>query len=497
MTDILNRRLAGVLLHPTSLPGGHGIGDLGLSARRFVDWMVEAGLSVWQMLPLGPTSDHGSPYSSWSAFLGNPLFIDLNGLAEADLLDKHRLPDIANTARIDFRSAYTSKSVVLEQAAQRFLNAPHHPWRNDFEQFALQPWVQQATLFSLLSQRLASPWCQWPAAFRDLDPGELRIFREQNQQPLRTRTAMFYFFEEQWRSLHSYARQKSVYLFGDIPIYLDHHSADVWANQQLFQLDKKGLPTSVAGVPPDAFSSTGQLWGNPLYRWDVMVKDDYLWWRQRLARALELVDLVRIDHFRGFAAYWSVPAHASTAINGSWITGPGASLFTALQRHQQTDRIVAEDLGIIDAPVRELRDTFGIAGMHVLQFAFGGGSTSEHLPHNHRQHAVCYTGTHDNQTTRGYYDGTTEPARDHIRRYLAVDGHDIVWDFIRANLRSVANLAVVPMQDLLQLDDAARMNTPATTSGNWQWRMMPSDLRVDIAHRLRDLVALYGRLPQN
>lgn len=490
-------RATGVLLHPTSLPGPHGVGDLGPAARAFIDWLASAGATVWQVLPLVPTGG-GSPYSSWSAFAGNPDLIDLTGLVDDGLL---RREDLRTAERpvgpVDLPRARAARGPLLARAVSALLSSKSALAR-DLEAFrARETWAEDTALFAALKASQADkPWWQWPAELRDRDARPLAAARRELATEIDAGVALQFLFDRQWHALRAHAARAGVRLLGDMPIYVDGDSVDVWANRNLFELDAAGRPTRVAGVPPDAFSATGQHWGNPLYRWDRMAEDDFAWWRARLARALGLTDLVRIDHFRAFSAYWAIPAGAPDARAGEWVQGPGLALFRAFTKVAPTLPIVAEDLGIIDAPVRELRDGAGLPGMLVLQFAFGGGADNLYLPHNHVANAVVYTGTHDNDTTRGFWDKAPGHVADHVRHYFGVDGHDVVWDLIRAALASPARVAVVPAQDLLQLGTEARMNTPAVAEGNWAWRLRPGELRADVAGRLRFLSELYGRCPR-
>ncbi len=491
-------RSAGVLLHPTSLPGGHGIGDLGTGAFDFVDWLAAAGVGVWQVLPMGPTDDNGSPYAGWSVFAGNPLMIAIEPLWRAGLLRAAEVRDApATTDRVDFPAVTAWKGRLLDTAARRFLVADGHRWRADYDAFIKRSgWLADAGLFATLREEHdGSPWWTWPATNRDRRGGALARARRRLSDRLARFNVTQFFFDRQWQSLRRYAKSRGVRLFGDLPIYTALDSADVWAHRRLFQLGEDGRPLAVSGVPPDGFSETGQLWGNPLYHWPNNAKRGYRWWVARMQRTFELFDLVRMDHFRGFAAYWRVPADAEDAIGGNWQRGPGMGLFRAVFKALGPLAIVAEDLGIIDAPVHKLLDATGMPGMRVLQFAFGGDSDDQHLPHNHPQHSVVYTGTHDNNTVLGWWLGADEHCKHHVRLYLAVNGHDIVWDLIRCAMASPAHTAIVPAQDVLCLGTAGRMNTPAVTKGNWAWRLRDGDLASHHAHRMRQLIALYARLP--
>lgn len=496
-----DRRRAGILLHPTSLPGPHGIGDLGAGAQAFVDWLSATGLTSWQVLPLVPPGAGNSPYSSWSAFAGNPWIIDLVDLAQVGLLDASDLdPPSAlrdGRDRVDFARVFEFKRPRLDRAADRLRRDGNHPWHAAFVAFrAGNDWLAETALFAALKAAHGDgAWWQWPAALRDRDPKALAAARVSLADAIERVEAIQFLFQRQWDRLHGLCRSRGIELIGDLPIYVDGDSADVWANRELFMLEADGRPAWVSGVPPDAFSDIGQLWGNPLYRWDRLAADGYRWWIARLRRALALTDRVRIDHFRAFSAYWAIPAAARDARTGKWVKGPGRAVFDAFEQALgKALPIIAEDLGDIDEPVRELLESTGLPGMKVLQFAFGGESDNLYLPHHHRPNAVVYTGTHDNDTTLGWWKAASDKVRHHVRIYLRVDGNDIAWDFIRAAFASPCRLAIVPMQDVLALDARGRMNTPSTPEGNWGWRVRVEALRRDQTDRLRALAGLYGRV---
>ena len=489
-------RAGGTIVHPTSLASPFGVGDFGIGARQFVDWLAASGLSLWQVLPLVPPGAGNSPYSSGSAFMGSPWLIDLVDLRGQGLLDPDDLdaPDLP-AERVDYAAMQAFKWPRLKKAAERLLSRAKHPLREGLDEFRHRSsWVADATLFYALRARYqGQPWWAWPTGVREREPAALSAARGEVEEMVEVHTALQFLFDRQLEMLRARCAERGIRLIGDVPIYVDGDSADVWANRQLFQLDAGGRRESVAGVPPDAFSETGQLWGNPLYRWDRMAEDGFAWWRQRLVRALGQTDFVRIDHFRGFAAYWSVPSGASDARAGRWIRGPGLPLFDALRQELGGLPIIAEDLGIIDEPVRTLLAETGLPGMLVLHFAFGEDARNAYLPHNHHENAVVYTGTHDNDTTRSWWASVSEHVRDHVRRYYGIDGHDLVWNLIRSALASPAIMAIVPMQDVQTHDGWARMNTPAVPTGNWEWRMGRDALRPDLAERLRGLAELYGR----
>ena len=484
-------RAAGVLLHPTSLPGPNGIGDLGPDALRFLDVLADAGFTLWQMLPLGPTGYGDSPYQCFSAFAGNPLLIHIPGATST-------LP----TDKVDFAEAIAHKRRMLGHVHARFVPDAR------YEQFVHEQraWLDDFSLFMALKQAYAGvPWTQWPAAFANRDPQALAGFRISHADVITQVCVEQYIFFRQFTALKQACRARGVQLMGDVPIYVAHDSADVWANRELFQLDEAGGLIVQAGVPPDYFSETGQLWGNPIYDWDALRARGYDWWIARMRAALEMFDIVRLDHFRGFEAYWEVPGADTTAINGVWSKGPGLELFNALTDALGPLPIIAEDLGLITPEVDALRDALGYPGMSILQFAFGGDGQAKHFqPHTFPRERVVYTGTHDNDTTVGWWNAevgtdSTRSAddieREHrfAKRYLDTDGHDMHWTLIRVALASVANTVLIPMQDILGLGSNARMNLPGRPSGNWQFRFTWEQLTPEITARLRDLTQLYDR----
>lgn len=489
MDESLFSRSAGVLLHPTSLPGPHGCGALGASARRFADWLARAGVRLWQVLPLVPPGAGNSPYSSGSAFAGNPWMIDLDVLVEEGLLSTHDVVGgPAASDRVPWAEMQAYKGPRLALAASRVPAVALQSFRQR------APWVEEAALFFALRARFkGEPYWEWPAELRRRTPHALAEARYALRAEIDREVALQLLFERQWAALRGYAAERGVRFVGDMPIYVDADSADVWAAQDMFELDADGRRLDVSGVPPDAFSETGQLWGNPLYRWDRMAEADFDWWVRRVRRVMEQTDFVRIDHFRAFSAYWAVPRDAIDARSGKWRPGPGRALFDALKGALGRLPILAEDLGIIDDAVRHLLADVGLPGMKVLQFAFGEKPENHYLPHNHTRDSVVYTGTHDNETTAGFWAATSEQVRDHVRRYYGIDGHDACWALIRSALASPAVFAIVPFQDLLALGNEARMNIPAVPSGNWGWRLREDMLRDDVGARLRHLIQLYGR----
>lgn len=490
-------RNAGILLHPTSLPGPGGIGDLGDAAERFVDWLVAAGQTRWQILPLGPTGMGNSPYSAFSAFAGNPDLVALDRLVADGLLSPTDLRAAAEATDAD--ATRQARSATLQLAAERFFAGQGTRVRPAFDAFRHEraAWLDDFSLFmAIRDEQGRAGWIDWPEPLRLRDERALADARQRLAAEIDACAFAQFVFDHQWSALKRYANERGVQIFGDIPIFVAYDSADVWANRAQFQLDAEGRRVQVAGVPPDYFSVTGQLWGNPLYDWDRMRADGFSWWVERFRAVYRLVDIARIDHFRGFAAYWSVPAGAETAIGGQWQPGPGVDLFDAVRVALAPGdplAIIAEDLGLITPDVDALRHAAGFPGMSVLQFAFGSGADNLYLPHNLTRDTVVYTGTHDNDTTVGWYQTADERARDHVRRYLAVSGDDIAWDLIRAAYRSVAGTAIVPLQDVLALGSEARMNVPGRADGNWGWQMAADALDPNLAARLRELTVLYGR----
>lgn len=488
-------RAAGVLMHPTSLPGPHGIGDLGSGARAFVDWLHEARLTCWQVLPLVPPGPGGSPYSSTSAFAGSPWLLDLDDLVRRGLLERADLDPGGEPFpldAVDFDRVSRWKLGLVRRAAARF--AREHK-RDSLEAFKQQnPWVEEVALYTVLKDLHGGKrWLDWEPGARDRQPDALAAARQRHAAELDVIVAEQLLFDEQWRSLHAYCRERGVRILGDIPIYVDLDSADCWSNRAQFLLKEDGTPLGVSGVPPDAFTELGQLWGNPLYDWKRMKADGHRWWIERLRRVLSLCDVVRIDHFRAFAAYWAVPFGAEDARGGQWVKGPGLAVFEDLKAALGPLPVILEDLGVITPDVVALREEARLPGMKVLQFAWEEGPDAAYLPHNHVPNCVVYTGTHDNDTSLGFWQHAPAQVKDHIRRYLGVDGHDFVWDFIRAAFASVAHTAIVPMQDVLCLDRGARMNTPGLAEGNWAWRVRREAFHGSAAARLRGLAELYGR----
>ena len=496
-------RASGVLLHPSSLPGPQGSGDLGPAAYHFVDWLVAAGQTLWQILPLGGIGPGNSPYMSSSAFAGNVLLIDLAELAQrgwlapADLEpdDLAALPAF-DPHRVDFAAVVPYRMQRLAHAATRFAASASADERADLAAFcaAQQSWLPDYALFMALDEQFGgADWSDWDAPLATHESAALRAASLRHAERVAFWTFCQWCFFRQWKALRQHANRRGVQIVGDAPIFIANQSAEVWARRELFELDSRGKPTAVAGVPPDLFSDTGQRWGNPLYRWSAHAREGYAWWIERIRRSFELVDIVRIDHFRGFAGYWEIPATESTAVNGEWRAGPGEPLFKAIADALGPLPIIAEDLGVITPDVVLLRKAFGFPGMRILQFAFGGGNANAYLPHNFDADTVVYTGTHDNDTSRGWWASATAAERQHLRDYLGVDGHEVHWDLIRAACASVADTAVHPLQDVLGLGAEHRMNFPGKAEGYWEWRFTWDQVKPEHAQRLADLCRLYRR----
>ena len=486
--DPFERRRAGVLLHPTSLPGGVGSGDLGAEAYRFIDFLVECGVSLWQMLPLGPTHSDRSPYQCLSVHAGDTRLISLQRLVDAGWLD-----DASLDTQQDIE---VQRQVRLAAAHNGFLSHADNEAHAALEAFSEQHagWLDDFALYQALRDEFNhSAWFDWPAPLRDREAGALKEARKRLASAMeRARFEQFLFFQ-QWTQLRRYANDCGVLLFGDIPIFVAYDSAEVWAERHWFKLDETGGLKVVAGVPPDYFSATGQRWGNPHYNWEAMARDGYRWWLNRIGTQLELFDLMRIDHFRGFEASWEIDAAADTAVEGRWVSGPGANFFEAVRKAFHGLPLVAEDLGVITPEVTALRRQFGLPGMKILQFAFDGSPDNPYLPHNHEPLSVVYTGTHDNNTTLGWYQELSGEQRHFVRDYLGIEAEPMPWPLVRAALASVARLAVLPLQDVLGLDASHRMNVPGVAEGNWQWRFDREQFLPEHSERLKAWVQLYGR----
>ena len=491
-------RASGVLLHPTSLPGPHGSGDFGSEAHHFVDWLVSSGQRLWQLLPLAGIGPGNSPYMSNSAFAGNPLLIDLHELQRLGWLDKSDLQPVPGLTAdsVNFAATHPFRMERLAKAALRFGAAATPAQRQDFAAFQARHayWLPDYSLFmSLCEHKGWQDWCEWEPELAQRQAAALAAARQQHAQRCQFWEFCQWCFYRQWLALKAYANGKGIEIVGDTPIFIAYLSAEVWSNPHLFELDESGRPSVVAGVPPDFFSATGQRWGNPLYRWSEHAKDGFAWWVERIRRTFELVDIVRIDHFRGFAGCWEIPAIEPTAIHGAWVPGPGEALFKAISRALGPLPIIAEDLGVITPDVDALRKKFGFPGMRILQFAFGDDAGNRFLPHNFEPDTVVYTGTHDNDTVAGWWAAAGDKERHFARGYLATDGHDMPWTMIRAAMSSVADTAVHPMQDVLALATDCRMNYPGQESGWWGWRFEWTQVQPWHAGRLAELSRLYGR----
>ncbi len=494
------QRSAGIILHPTSLPGPDGIGDLGPEAYRWVNFLAESGCSIWQILPLGPTGYGDSPYQCFSAFAGNPylvsptLLLDEGLLTRADLADRPTLP----AEGVDFGPVIQWKLTLLDRAFNNhkaFASSQRQAALGEFEA-AQSYWLPDFALFMAIKEAQGGgSWENWPAALRQRNPGALAEFRAGHTEAIERQVFRQFLFFRQWQALRSYANQKGILIIGDAPIFVSYDSADAWSHPEHFFLDERGKPLVVAGVPPDYFSATGQLWGNPLYRWDFHRQTGFAWWIERIRATLQIFDIIRLDHFRGFAGYWEVPYGEPTAENGRWVPGPGKELFEAIRSALGGLPIIAEDLGEITPDVIELRDTLGLPGMKVFQFAFSADSEDPFLPHNYISNCVAYTGTHDNDTSIGWYQKAPEEERDFVRRYLARSGDDIAWDMIRAVWSSVADFSLAPLQDFLRLGTDGRMNFPGKPSGNWSWRLPAGALDAELKAHILEMNTLYSRLP--
>lgn len=499
-------RYSGVLLHPTSLPGRHGIGDLGDEAKRFIDFLSRSHIGLWQILPLGPVGFGNSPYAARSAFAGNELLINLDQLAVEGYLD---IEEVLQSPRfpersVDFPLVESYKRPLLAKAAGRFLANAVDTERTGYDRFCGEQsdWLDDYALYMALCDHFGdSRWFGvWDRDLTKRNPKALEVWRERKRDEIAVWKVLQYFFHKQWQAVRTYAREHGVSIVGDIPIFVAADSVDAWSNRRYLKIDEHGAMTAQSGVPPDAFSATGQLWGNPVYDWEALESDGFSWWIRRMERLFCLADVVRIDHFRGFEAYWEVPAGETTAERGAWVKAPGEALFTCLRDHFGILPLFAEDLGVITEPVERLRDSNGFPGMKVAHFAFDLDGQGEldagnaYLPHNYTVSCVAYTGTHDNNTTKGWYDSLDESHKDIVRRYLSCSDHEVVWHLMRAIMASSARYAIVPMQDLLETGSEGRMNTPGTCGPpNWCWRMGAEDLSDDVVSRTLSLVKPFGR----
>ena len=504
-------RASGILLHPTSLPGPFGIGDLGSEAHRFVAFLNKSGQQLWQMLPLGPTGFGNSPYQTYSAFAGNPLLLSVETLLAEGWLSPVEVETrpAFPPGKVDYDAVRAWKMPLLWKAFERFQASASTAHRDELAAFTQRQaaWLDDYALFMALKEAHGGAvWTQWETDIAFRVPGTVQAWRRRLDRPVQFHIFLQYQLSRQWQSLKDDCHQHGIQLFGDIPIFVAHDSADVWGHPELFHLDEQGKQTVVAGVPPDYFSASGQRWGNPLYRWDIMAATGYAWWIERMRTMREMVDIIRLDHFRGFESYWEVPASETTAVNGRWLKGPGVAFFEALQATLGELPIVAEDLGLITTEVRLLKSHLGLPGMRVLQFGFDGDPrTNEHCPHNYTQDCVVYTGTHDNNTSLGWLHEINAPEnrpalqqmqaeRARALQYMGSDGTQIHWQMIRLALASVATLAIIPVQDVLGLGSEGRMNRPGVAQGNWTWRCEAGMFTDEVATQLRELTEVYGRL---
>lgn len=505
-------RTSGILLHPTSLPGPHGIGDLGDGAFQFVDFLKRAGQSLWQVLPLGPTGYGDSPYASTSSFAGNPLMISLDRLISDGLINSDQIqpPFFNDESAVDFGHVLFWKQPLLDHAADHFFSNASDDLKHEYESFceSQKRWLADYSFFIALKDHFGAQaeeqgvdgamWNNyWDADIAQREPAAMARWRQELAHQIQRQSILQFFFFRQWGELKRYANSQGIRIVGDLPIFVALDSADVWAAPQSFLLDDQKRPTVVAGVPPDYFSETGQLWGNPLYDWEQMRQDGFAWWLRRLRGTKELFDVIRIDHFRGFEACWTIPAGDETAIDGEWVETPGSLLFKTLLNHIDDLDIVAEDLGLITPEVEALRDEFDFPGMNVLQFAFSppGDTKNPYRPEHHVENSVVYTGTHDNDTVVGWFEGIDKEERDWVVEFLGHPTEDIAWDMIRMALNSVSRMAVIPMQDLLRLGTETRMNEPSTLGCNWHWRVTGDYLSSPIDRELAAIVRQTNREP--
>jgi len=492
------KRSSGVLLHPTSFPGPYGIGDLGPQAKLWVDFLAETGTGLWQVLPLGPTGYGDSPYQCFSSFAGNPYLISPELLLQDGLIHSNDLDKIPNfpADTVDYGKVIYWKLDLLKRSYLQFQNSSDQSLQKEYSDFCTnhKDWLNlYASFMAIKEVQEGQPWTDWPHGLRDRDLSSIEKFQQENDFAIQNQKYLQFLFYRQWNQLHKYANQKGINIIGDIPIFIAHDSADAWSNRELLHLDNNGYPTVVAGVPPDYFSPTGQLWGNPLYKWETHTKTNFKWWMDRLRSVNDFVDVVRLDHFRGFSGYWEIPAGEETAEIGRWATGPGADFFNKSEEILGELPIIAEDLGEITPDVIELRDKFNFPGMKILVFAFDSGESNEFLPHHYSENCVVYTGTHDNDTANGWFKRIQIGERSFTQRYLKTSGEDIAWDLIKAAWASRAIYAIAPMQDLLSLDNNARMNYPGNPQGNWSWRLTENELTSDLRKKLSEVNYLYGR----
>lgn len=491
-------RSCGTLVHPTSFPSKYGMGDLGSEAKAFIDFLHETDQTIWQVLPLAPTGYGNSPYASYSAFAGNHYLISPDLLVEKGLLKpgevEHAILPVDTKA--EYEKSYNAKNKLFRLASERFYAEISDKERKKLDTFKEnnRVWLEDYCLFiACLKANDRTSWNKWDPGLAQRKKKAIQTFKKKHTQEIDYQLWLQHEFFNQWHNLKKYANNKNIRVVGDIPIFVDHNSADVWANPSYFEVDKQGNRELVAGVPPDYFSETGQLWGNPLYKWDVLEKDGYSWWVHRFKQMFELYDAIRVDHFRGFDEYWEVHASEKTAVKGHWVAGPGKKLFKKIKKELGELPIIAEDLGVMTPGVEQLRDQFLFPGMKILQFAFNSDSSNNYLPHNYSQNCVVYTGTHDNDTTNGWYKSATDEEKHRAREYTRSDGSEIQWELIRMGMFSVADQAIFPLQDFMNLDSSHRMNIPGTAENNWLWRYNHQMLQAVDKNRIKELVEMSNR----
>ena len=495
-------RSSGVLLHPTSFPSRFGVGDLGAEAYRFIDFLKDSHQQYWQVLPLGPTGFGNSPYMCYSAIAGNPLLISPEKLQDKCFLaewDFANLPGFSGD-KVDYQQVIPVKMGLLRLACQNFKNQATPEQKAEFTTFCREKahWLDDYALFMALKEaKNGQSWYSWESGLAKREPEALQKVSQELEADIYYQKFVQFEFFDQWSKLKTYANERGIEIIGDIPIYVAHDSADVWANPEIFYLDKNGEVELMAGVPPDYFSATGQLWGNPVYQWEQLQKQDFKWWIDRFEAMLEYVDIIRIDHFRGFEAYWAVAKGEETALNGKWIKAPGEALFETIRQKLGKLPILAEDLGVITPEVEALRDKFEFPGMKILQFAFGSDPGNPYIPYNYTRNSVVYTGTHDNDTSVGWFYNSSDWEKRNFHMYLGCISNDgVQWDMIRLALSAIANQAIIPLQDIFGLGNEARMNFPGVGEGNWEWRYHSHMLTQDLSNKLKDLTVLCGRAPQ-
>lgn len=489
---ITERKQSGILLHITSLPNKQGIGTLGNEAYDFIDKLTRAGQKIWQILPLGPTGYGDSPYQTFSAFAGNPLLLDMNDLVKRELLQISDLENLKNLPeeKVDFGSLFIEKNKLLKLAFVKFQRAVIYDVFCSENEF----WLHDYAFFMAIKDHFnGKSWHKWPKEIKLRNPFTLNKLKSKLINEIEYHKFLQFLFWQQWQKLHFYAKQNDIKIFGDIPIFVAFDSADAWSNQDLFQFDKAGNPTAVAGVPPDYFSATGQLWGNPLYNWHKMKENNFIWWMQRFRHSIKMYNLIRVDHFRGFCQYWAVPFGEKTAVNGSWQPALGEELFSTLKMDFDSIPIVAEDLGVITDDVIALKEKFGFPGMNILQFAFDGSETNPYLPSNYEENCIAYTGTHDNDTTRGWFQKLSTKEQTQICQTLKCRQSEICFAMINAILASKGDITIIPLQDWLELGSEARMNTPGTDVGNWQWRLLKNQFNIEVVKKIKETTKVFGR----